>query len=51
MYFALHGLLIGFLGMGMYAFVDRLEPNRKLAQLLKALVVLTAALALFHKLQ
>src|SRR5690242_10918806 len=40
----LHGLLIGFLGTGLYIAVDRYEPNRILASLLKGLIVSLAIL-------
>jgi hypothetical protein len=42
------GLLIGFLGSGLYFAVDRYEPDRTVAFMLKFLVVLWAAAAVFH---
>jgi hypothetical protein len=45
MFILLHGLMIGFLGVGMYLSVDQYEPNRKLAGILKWLVVSIGILA------
>ena len=50
MYILFHTVMIGILGTTMYGFVDRFEPNRKLAQILKILVPVTGALALIVQL-
>jgi hypothetical protein len=50
MYVLLHAVVIGALGTAMFRFVHRFEPNRKLAQILKILVLATGALALFNQL-
>ena len=42
------GLRIGFFGSGLYFAVDRYEPDRTVAFMLKFLVVLWAAAAVFH---
>jgi hypothetical protein len=42
------GLLIGFFGSGLYFAVDRYEPDRTVAFMLKFLVVLWAAAAVLH---
>ena len=50
MYILFHTVMIGILGTTMYGFVDRFEPNRRLAQILKILVLVTGALALIVQL-
>jgi hypothetical protein len=42
------GLRIGFFGSGLYFAVDRYEPDRTVAFMLKFLVVLWAAAAVLH---
>jgi hypothetical protein len=46
MYILFHAVMIGILGTTMYRFVDWFEPNRRLAKILKILVLVTGALAL-----
>jgi len=43
------GLLVGFLGSGLYFAIDRYEPDRTVAFMLKFLVVLWAAAAVLHR--
>ena len=50
MYVLFHAVMIGILGTTMYRFVDWFEPNRRLAQILKILVLVTGALALIAQL-
>jgi len=51
MYILFHTVMIGILGTTMYGFVDRFfEPNRRLAQILKILVLVPGALALIVQL-
>jgi hypothetical protein len=50
MYILFHAVMIGILGTTMYRFVDWFEPNRRLAQILKILVLVTGALALIAQL-
>jgi hypothetical protein len=45
MVISLHGLLIGFLGTGMYMAVERYEPLPILASVLKGLIISLAILA------
>ena len=45
---ATQGLLIGFFGSGLYFAVDRYEPDRALAFMLKLLVVMWCAAAVLH---
>jgi len=47
----LHGLLIGFLGTGLYITVDRYEPNRIVAGVLKGLIVSLAILTVLADLR
>jgi hypothetical protein len=51
MYILFHAVMIGILGTTEYRFVDWREPNRRLAQILKILVVVTGALALLKQLE
>jgi len=44
----IQGLLIGFFGSALYFAVDKYEPDRAVAFMLKFLVVLWAAAAVFH---
>ena len=50
MYILFHAVMIRILGTTMYRFVDWFEPNRRLAQILKILVLVTGALALIAQL-
>ena len=43
------GLLVGFLGSGLYFAIDRYEPDRTVAFMLKFLIVLWAAVAVLHR--
>jgi hypothetical protein len=43
----IQGLLIGFFGSALYVTVDKYEPDRALAFMLKSLVVMWALLPLF----
>ena len=45
----LQGLLIGFFGTGLYVAVDTYEPDRTVALMLKYLVVIWGAAAVFHR--
>jgi hypothetical protein len=51
MYVLLHAVMIGTLGTAMFRFVHWFDPNRKLAQILKILVLVTGALSLFNQLK
>jgi len=42
------GMLIGFFGSALYFAVDKYEPDRTVAFMLKFLVVLSAAAAVLH---
>jgi hypothetical protein len=44
----LQGLLIGFFGTGLYVAVDRYEPDRTVALVLKCLVVMWGGAAVIH---
>jgi hypothetical protein len=44
----IQGLLIGFFGSALYIAVDKYEPDRALAFMLKSLVVMWGAAAVIH---
>ena len=44
----IQGLLIGFLGSGLYFAVDKYEPDRTVAFVLKFLVVMWGGAAVIH---
>ena len=50
LYLFFHAAMVGMLGLTMIRFVDLFEPNRRLAQILKILVLATGALSLMEHL-
>jgi hypothetical protein len=44
----IQAMLIGFLGSALYVAIDKLEPDRPLAFMLKSLVVMWGAAAIIH---